>query len=436
MLRKAYTPVRLLMESLFLITSGLMLFFRPANTLMLAMKLGVWLLLLGGLLALADGLLHLKENRAPLAKGLLLMLAAGFVLAFPRFLTQSVTMLYAFWVAVNALFKFIYAIQLRRDKQRGMMVNLVSGSIMALFAAALFFQPLQGVVPLAVLLGAYCVVYGLFVLGDGVRELLLVDVRGRRIKQRIRVAPPILLTAFIPPWLLKTLNDPNEADEVARWTRRNAFDDHAEADLRIFFHLAKTSAMGMGHVDIALGNKVYTYGCYDVRSNKLFGMISDGVLVTADLEPYIAYCMAHENKKLICFGVSLTEEQQRCVAQAAAKFMEGSELWQPPEDDAEALRAREANAIYHKLRSGRFQTYNVLKTNCVALADILCGASGLDLMNQQGIITPGTYYAFLNRQFLRPNSIVISRTVYNEDITANDSRSEGGSSHTFPRISH
>ena len=54
----------------------------------------------------------------------------------------------------------------------------------------------------------------------------------------------------------------------------------------------------------------------------------------------------------------------------------------------------------------------MLKTNCVALANLLCGASGLDLMNPQGIVTPGTYYAFLNRQFLRPRSIVISRTVY------------------------
>ena len=50
----------------------------------------------------------------------------------------------------------------------------------------------------------------------------------------------------------------------------------------------------------------------------------------------------------------------------------------------------------------------------MALADILCGASGLDLMNLQGIITPGTYYAFLDRQFRRPNSIVISRTVYRD----------------------
>ena len=89
--------------------------------------------------------------------------------------------------------------------------------------------------------------------------------------------------------------------------------------------------------------------------------------------------------------------------------------WQPPADDPQALFARETNATFHKLRKGPFQTYNALKTNCVALADILCGASGLDLMNIQGIVTPGTYYVFLDRQFRRPNSIVISRTVYRDD---------------------
>lgn len=412
MFRKVYTPVRLLTEGLFFVAAGLLLFFRPAQTLALAQRLMVWMLMLSGLLALGDGLIHLREKRALLVKGLVLGLSAAVLACFPRFLSGSVALIYAIWVAVNALFKFFYAVQLKIDRQRGVLINILTGSVMALFAVALFFQPLQGVVPLAVLLGVYCVVYGVFVLGDGVRELLLMDIRGRRVRQRIRISPPILLTAFIPKWLLRTLNDPDEAEEVAHWTRRNAFDEGADANLRIFFHLSKTTAMGMGHVDIALGDRVYTYGSYDVHSNRLFGLISDGVLVQADREPYIAYCMAHEKKKLICFGVSLTEEQQASVSQAIAHFLEGSEPWQPAPDDEEASRVREANAVYYKLRRGRFQTYNALKTNCVALADILCGASGLDLMAQQGVVTPGTYYAFLERQFRRPNSIVISRTVY------------------------
>ena len=38
-----------------------------------------------------------------------------------------------------------------------------------------------------------------------------------------------------------------------------------------------------------------------------------------------------------------------------------------------------------------------MKTNCVAMAAILSSASGLDLMRMNGIVTPGTYFAFLNK---------------------------------------
>ena len=281
-----------------------------------------------------------------------------------------------------------------------------------LFGALLLAYPLWSMLPLTLLLGLYSLGYGLFTLGDAVRELLGTDIKGRSVRQRIRIAPPILLTALIPQWLLRMLNDPDEAEETSRWTRRETNDRHAKRDLEIFFHLSKDTAMGMGHVDIALGEQVYAYGCYDASSNRLFGLISDGVLVMAKREPYIAYCLDHEKKKLISFGVSLDQAQRESVRAAAERFMAGSTLWTPPEESPQADFARATGATFHKLRKGPFQTYNALKTNCVALADILCGASGLDLMNLQGIITPGTYYAFLDRQFLRRNSIVISRTVY------------------------
>ena len=62
MLRKAYTPARLLAEGVLLIAAGILLFFRPASSLELALLLARWILLLGGLLALLDGLCHLREK--------------------------------------------------------------------------------------------------------------------------------------------------------------------------------------------------------------------------------------------------------------------------------------------------------------------------------------------------------------------------------------
>ena len=53
----------------------------------------------------------------------------------------------------------------------------------------------------------------------------------------------------------------------------------------------------------------------------------------------------------------------------------------------------------------------------VAICDQMTEPDGRTLVEREvtRIVTPGTYYAFLDRQFLRRNSIVISRTVYRGD---------------------
>ena len=411
MLRKAYTPVRLFVEAILYLVAGIFLFVRPAETLDLGVRLAKWLMLGGAAFILAEAVLH-REKRVDWLEGVLLALGGGLLAWWPEAAGVSVSVIFGLWMALNALCKLLYAAQLHHDRQRGWAGNLIMGIVHALFAVALLTAPLAAVLPLTVMMGIYCLVYGLFALGDGFRELLGTDVKGRSVRQRIRISPPVLLTALIPQWLLRMLSDPNEDVETAKWTRRETNDETAQRDLEIFLHLSKDTAMGMGHVDIALGNTVYSYGCYDESSNRLFGLISDGVLVTADRDKYIPFCLGYEKKKLISFGVSLDERQREQVKAAADRFMEESTLWTPPEGSMQAAFAEQADAVFHKVHKGPFKTYNALKTNCVALADILCGASGLDLMAQQGIVTPGTYYVFLDRQFLRRNSIVISRTVY------------------------
>ena len=70
------------------------------------------------------------------------------------------------------------------------------------------------------------------------------------------------------------------------------------------------------------------------------------------------------------------------------------------------LLEQEAQAEFYKIGQGPFKTYNVLTTNCVAVANMLSGSGGVDLMNPQGIITPGTYSEFLDRQFLRKKALL------------------------------
>ena len=56
-------------------------------------------------------------------------------------------------------------------------------------------------------------------------------------------------------------------------------------DLEIFVHTSETSFfLAMGHVDICYQGTVISYGSYDPRSERLFGMVGDGVLFKANRE--------------------------------------------------------------------------------------------------------------------------------------------------------
>ena len=79
---------------------------------------------------------------------------------------------------------------------------------------------------------------------------------------------------------------------------------------------------------------------------------------------------------------------------------------------------KKTKAKFYKFKSGKYKTYFVLGTNCCFLADDIIGASGMDILSINGIITPGTYYDYLNRSFKRKNSNIIYKEIYNKDRRA------------------
>ena len=54
-------------------------------------------------------------------------------------------------------------------------------------------------------------------------------------------------------------------------------------------------------------------------------------------------------------------------------------------------------------------------SNCCYLVDDIVGHSGIDLLSLNGIIAPGTYYDYLEKESHRKNGIVISKNIYNSN---------------------
>ena len=104
-----------------------------------------------------------------------------------------------------------------------------------------------------------------------------------------------------------------------------------------------------------------------------------------------------------------------------AEQADKGEIQGSPEDfeDVSSQLYNDAKASFYKFQQGNeFKTYYALGTNCVKLVDTIVGKTGIDLIKVNGIITPGAYLDYLDRLYDRGDSIVVSRTLY-QDIENN-----------------
>lgn len=414
MLRKAYTPASMFLEALALLVIGILFFANPERTLAFAISIIHILAWIAALNNLFKWLTKRDEHRPSLFHAILMLGLAIFLSTHPMFIAGSASLVFAAWIFINAIAKYIYAYQLMKTKSRGRIRSLLQGILYTLFAVTIFSDPTGSAVSLSRLLGLYSLVSSFFAMIDAIRELLGTDMDGKRVKQRMRFKPPVLLTALLPMRFLHMLDDPDEEVEVEKWTRQETVIENAQPNLEIFLHLGKNAAFGLGHMDIALDGKAYSFGNYDSTSNRLFGAFSDGVFFKANRDQYLQYVLTHEKQRMIGYGVVLSELQKAAVLDKINEFLYQSKRWYPSVEKTPGpkMMEKETQAEFYKIGYGPFKTYNVLTTNCVAVANMLSGSGGVDLMNPQGIITPGTYSEFLDRQFLRKKSIVVSRTVY------------------------
>ena len=272
------------------------------------------------------------------------------------------------------------------------------------------------------LLGFYLIMLG----ASSVRDGFYFE-KGRsnpKLKRRMRMTLPIFVTALIPISTLRRLN---------KWFSNHGSEDgkvHSErkndqtVDMEIFIHTSESSFfLAMGHVDICYQGQVISYGSYDPHSERLFGMIGDGVLFKANREKYIELCKRESQKTIFAYGLSLSEQQKKAIEE---QLREIEELLIPWEPSSQLMKRREgeikhtysyqlkheADATLYKFSSSKFKTYFVLSTNCVLLADSIVGKAGTDILSPQGFIVPGTYQDYLDLEYTKPNGLVVSRSIY------------------------
>lgn len=241
-------------------------------------------------------------------------------------------------------------------------------------------------------------------------------------KRKIRITFPAFLCAFFPDWALTAINRYLEAEEPFEFEQKER---NAKHDLSVFVHVGPVGFQKVGHICFAYKEIAYSYGNYDSDSFRLNQTLGDGVFFKVPVEYYIPNAMEAEQNTIFEYGIALNEEQRDVLEAQIQEIENNSYRWYSKieredgydrfgtykEDYPSRLHYKTGAKLY-KFKQGKFKTYWALGDNCALFTDRILGCLGADILSIRGIISPGTYLEWLQNEYLKKNSPIITRTLY------------------------
>lgn len=325
--------------------------------------------------------------------------------------------IFGFYMLLNGIIKLLAYMIYKEEKLKGYHPTLLSSIIDFIFSFIMITNPGENIRRLTIILGLYLILFGLTYIYDLIKDIYpnLFKTKTRN----IRITLPIIISALIPYKIYTRIN--NILTKHITPVHINKKKISGKVDLEIFIHVKDSFSGRIGHADLCFGNTVYSYGCYDEESKKLFQTIGDGTLVKIKSKrKYLKFCTEHSKKIIFGFGLTLTDAQKERIKEELQQMMLFAYNWKCNQEidntstynDYSSVLYRYTNAKYYKFSKGKWKKYFLFTTNCVKLVDKVLGATGSDILNVNGIVTPGAYYNYLNKEFKRKNSNVISKTIY------------------------
>lgn len=420
------TGKKLLAQGFLFVLLGLILMVTGTWLPVTVIRLVLFLAWIATVLDLVLRIFKKSQSTDTLGVALVKLLVLGYLLGsnlatdVPIYILALVIGVYQiFHASINLVTYVLY----RKNKIRPRFRLLLDGLVLVFLGGTSLLSSTGNSVFQLFVLGAYFFLYGVSNIRDGF--LFEEEIGKNHLKRRIRISLPIVLAALIPARTLAKVNkfmleNADEEEDIHLGIVKSG----KTAELEIFVHTAETSLFSaIGHVDICYQGRVISYGNYDPSSETLFGMVGDGVLYFCDRDKYIDLCKRESQKTLFGYGIVLTPEMEKAVQKKLAELKQLTIPWEPSadkimtgdgkEDYTYAYKIRhETDGELYKFIKSKFKSYFVLSTNCVLLADTIVGQAGTDILSPKGFIAPGTYQAYLNREFEKPNSIVVSKHVY------------------------
>lgn len=325
--------------------------------------------------------------------------------------------IFGFYMLINGIIKLLTYIIYKEEKLRGYHPTLLASIIDFIFSFIMISNPSKNIKFLTIVLGIYLILFGITYLYDFIKDLFPSVFSYK--KRRIRITLPLFISSLIPYSVYTKIN--NVLDKYITPVQIRNKNTSGEVDLEIFIHVKNTAIGSIGHADLCFEGKVYSYACYDEESKRLFGALGDATFVIINSKnKYLKFCTSHSKKTIFSFGITLSNKQKERIKQELDKIKEYSYRWKCKQEldnnekfnDYASILYRYTNAKFYKYHTGKWKKYFLFSTNCVKLVDKVLGATGSDILKLNGLITPGAYYNYLNKEFKRQNSNVIRKEIY------------------------
>ncbi len=344
------------------------------------------------------------------------------ILLQPQRFLEFIDVFFGWWMLGNGIVTMVEFYVLVRDQLPGAVYRLLIGLISILIAVFMITGR-----NLSIKTNVMSIIAGLYFLFYGILGLLfhisMIYRQYRPDSPSWSYSAPVLLSAFFPYEVYLSIR----RLELESQLSVNKSPD--PADLNVYIYMKGKGPEILGHIDISYNGIILSYGNHNPESRKLAGTLGDGILIRSKEAPFLQESITTENKTVIGYGIRLTETQKKALEERIQDLLSRSEPWycaaakahQKGEDmspyrDYASRVYKETFCDMYRFTVGKFRTYFISSTNCVLLADALIRNNDLNLVRLNGLVTPGAYLSFLNTEYLKPDSPVISRTLYKAGV--------------------
>jgi len=408
--------VSLIINAIIFIGVGMTLIVLPVKSANIFHFVVSSLMILLGFISLIFNIIKTKKN-INIVISVSTFLIGLFFVSKPITFLSLFPVIFGFYMLMNGIVKLLIYIIYKEQKLKGYHPTLLNSVVDFMFSLVMMFNPSQNIKRLTIILGIYLILFGITYFYD-----FLKDTFPKRFStnfRRIRITPPIFISALIPYGVYTKIN--NILDKYVTPININKKKVSGNIDLEIFIHVKNTAVGSIGHADLCFENKVYSYACYDDNSKRLLQTLGDGTFIIINSKSkYLKFCTNSSKKTIFAFGITLTENQKKKIKQELKEIQKYAYRWFSKQEtdnsneysDYASTLYKYTNAKYYKFYKGKWKKYFLFSSNCVKLVDKVLGATGADILKVSGIVTPGAYYNYLNKEFKRQNSNIIRKEIY------------------------